>query len=550
MKMKKFMAVFLALALTAGMTACSSEGIQKSGETTETADAAETDASTAETENGASQIVVGQSMGYTTLDPAHSYEWDGEMVLHSVYNTLVTTDPSDESKILPCIASDWTISDDNLTYVFTLNQGITFTTGKELTAADVAYCLNRMKGVKGNPSFLLDTVDSVEATGDYEVTLTLNTVNPAILSILTRGSCGIYDSEVAQANGGTCDENDTFQAWVDSNPSVGSGAYQITSYTSGSEVIMEKYDGASLKTANIDRVIVRNITDANTQQMELEAGDIDFALDLTADQIAAMDGAENVQLITDTTYDIFFLMMNASEEYGKELANPTVREAIRYAIDYDGLCSLAGNGAFVPSSIIQEGFLGYAGESTVTRDVDKAKELLAEAGYPDGITFDCGVIPDMAPDGVSFMMCAEKIQSDLAEAGITMNIVPQEASVYLESYRDGTQQAVISQWGPDYYDSNNQLAFLPGNTVGLRAGWSEDMDPELAELGKQAASETDDSVREQLFLEIQEKMEENHDSPFIVFLQAGRTLAVNTRVQNIVISPAYVLDFAALELAE
>ena len=548
MKMKKFMAVFLAMALATGLTACSSEGIQRSGETAETTDAS--DAAAEETESGASQIVIGQSMGYTTLDPAHSYEWDGEMVLHSVYNTLVTTDPSDESEILPCIASDWTISDDSLTYVFTLNQGITFTTGKELTAEDVAYCLNRMKGVMGNPSFLLDTVETVEATGDYEVTITLNTVNPAILSILTRGSCAIYDSEVAQANGGTCDENDTFQSWVDSNPSVGSGAYQITSYTSGSEVIMEKYDGASLKTANIDRVIVRNIADANTQQMELEGGDIDFALDLTADQIAAMEGVENVQLITDTTYDIFFLMLNASEEYGKELANPTVREAIRYAIDYEGLCSLAGNGAFTPASIIPEGFLGYAGESTLTRDVDRARELLAEAGYPDGITFDCGVIPDMAPDGVSFMMCAEKIQSDLAEAGITMNIVPQEASVYLESYRDGTQQAVISQWGPDYYDSNNQLAFMPGNTTGLRAGWTEEMAPELAELGRQAATETDDTVREQLLLQVQEMMEENHDSPFIVFLQAGRTLAANTRVQNIVVSPAYVLDFAALELAE
>lgn len=148
------------------------------------------------------------------------------------------------------------------------------------------------------------------------------------------------------------------------------------------------------------------------------------------------------------------------------------------------------------------------------------------------------------------MMCAEKIQADLAEAGITMNILPQEASVYLESYRDGTQQAVVSQWGPDYYDSNNQLSFLPGGTTGLRAGWTEDMNPELAELGAQAASETDDAVRSDLLLEIQEKMEENHDSPFIVFLQAGRTLAANNRVQNIVVSPAYVLDFPALEVAE
>lgn len=550
MAVKKFIVAVMALTMMFGLAACSGEGIQKSGETAqnsgETTGEVETEAGT---EKGTSQIVIGQSMGYTSLDPAHSYEWDAEMVLHSVYNTLVTTDPEDESKILPCIASEWEISEDNLTYTFTLNEGIKFTTGKELTATDVEYCLNRLKNVKGNPSFLMDTVDKVEATGDYEVTVTLNTVNPAILSIMTRGSFGIYDSEVAKANGGTGDESDAFQAYVDANPSVGSGAFQITSYTSGSEVILEKYANAQLKTANVDKVIVKNIGDANTQQMELEAGDIDFALDLTADQTSVLETNENIQLITSKTYDIFFLLLNASEEYGKELADPKVREAVKYAIDYDGLCMLAGNGAFVPNGIIPDGFLGYAGESTVTRDVDKAKELLADAGYPNGITFSCGVIPDMAPDGVSFMMCAEKIQSDLAEAGITMNIDSQEVSVYLEGYRDGKQQSVVSQWGPDYYDSNNQLAFMPGNTVGLRAGWAEEMNPELAELGRKAASETDDSVREQLLLEIQEKMEAE-TSPYIVFLQAGRTLAVNSRVQNIIPSAAYVLDFATLEIVQ
>lgn len=546
MKMKKLVAAGLALMLALGLTACGGKGIEKAGSSSGSTESA---SETGTTSSGSSKIVVGQSMGYTTLDPAHSYEWDGEMVLHSTYNTLVTTDPADESQILPCVASEWTISDDNLTYVFQLNQGIKFTTGKELTAEDVVYCLNRMKGVQGNPSFLLDTVESVEATGDYEVTMTLNEVNPAILSILTRGSCGIYDSEVAKENGGTCDANDTFQSWVDSNPSIGSGAYQVTSYTSGSEVILDKFADASLKTANIDRVIIRNIADANTQQMELEAGDIDFALDLTADQTAVLDGTDGIQLINGKTYDIFFLMLNASEEYGKELADPKVREAIRYAIDYDGLCTLAGNGAFVPDGIIPSGFLGYKGESTISRDVDKAKELLKEAGYENGFSFDCGVIPDMAPDGVSFMMCAEKIQSDLSEVGITMNILSQEVSVYLEGYRDGTQQAVISQWGPDYYDSNNQLAFMPGNTVGLRAGWTEDMAPELAELGRQAAVETDDSTREQLLLQIQDKMDEEV-SPYIVYLQAGRTLAASSRVQNIQLSPAYVLDFATLELAE
>jgi peptide/nickel transport system substrate-binding protein len=206
--MKKVLALFLAAILMIGLTACGGT-IEKPAEQTETSSESE-----APVEAGPTQITIGESMQYTSLDPAHEYEGDAEMALHAAYDSLVVTPPEDESDIQPAVAESWTISEDGLTYVFTLKQGILFTTGKELKAADAAYCLNRVKGVKGNPSFLLDTVDTVEATGDYELTLTLNTPNPSLLSILTRATFGIYDSEVAIANGGTCDENDTFGAGI------------------------------------------------------------------------------------------------------------------------------------------------------------------------------------------------------------------------------------------------------------------------------------------------------------------------------------------------
>lgn len=543
--MKKALAFFAAAVLALSLCACGGT-IQKAGSTASASAGSGSAASAAATSE--KKIVIGESMQYTSLDPAHEYESDADMVLHSVYDTLVSIPPEDESKIEPGVASSWTVSDDGLTYVFTLRQDVVFTTGKKMTAADVAYCLNRVKGVAGNPSFLLDTVDSIEATGDYEVTMKLNTENPSLLSILTRATFGIYDSDVAKANSGSGDANDTFSTYCDANPSIGSGPYQITSFNSGSEVILQKFAGSVVKTGKVDRVVISNMTDASAQQMAIQAGDIDFALDLTADQTALLKDTENVQLVSGKTDDLFFLMLNASEQYGKEVANPTVREAISYAIDYDGLCQIAGNGAFTPASIIPDGFTVYLGKNTRTRDVAKAKELLTQAGYPDGFTFSCGVIPDMAPDGVSFMALAQKIQSDLAEAGITMNIESQEVSVYLEAYRNGTSQAVVSQWGPDYYDSNNQLAFLPGETVGLRAGWTADAEPTLVDLGKQASAATDETQRADLFKQIQNEMI-SCNSPFIILLQPGRTWAVNSRVQNVVPSSAYYLDFAALDVA-
>lgn len=538
--MKRMLAIALAALLVFGLTACGGT-IEKAD--TPVASAATGDAGeTAQTK----QVVVGVSMGATTMDPAHEYEWDAEMMLHSVYPTLVTSDYADESKILPCVASEWVISDDGLTYTFTLNQGIQFTTGKELKASDVAFSLNRLKGAAGNPSFLLSSVESVEATGDYEVTVTLSEPNPALLNILTRASAGVYDAEVAQANGATCDSSDAGQAYFDST-SIGCGPYKISSFNSGSELVLVKNPDSYFPAGNVDTYIIRNIADSATQQMELEGGDLDFALDLTADQTALLEGNESIKLVSFDTMDIFFLGLNASEEYGKELANPTVREAIRYAIDYSGLCALAGNGATTPAGIIPKGFLGYAGETTITRDVEKAKALLTEAGYPDGITFSMGVIPDMAPDGVSFMTLAQKVQADLAEAGITVNIEPQEVAVYLEGYRDGKQQSVMCHWGPDYNDSNNQLAFLPGNTVGLRLGWTAEMDPELAELGQKASVETDSDKRAELFTEIQKQMDEKN-APAVVLLQPGKTWAVSSRLKNLTVSAAFSFDFVSLDV--
>lgn len=538
--MKKTLALVLTLLMVFGMAACGGS-IEKA----ETAPAATNSASNGEAAQ-AKQVVLGVSMAATTMDPAHEYEADAEMALHSVYMTLVTSDYADESKILPSIASDWTISDDGLTYTFNLIQGIRFTTGKELKASDVAFSLNRLKGAAGNPSFLMETVENVEAAGDYEVVITLNTPNPALLNILTRASAGIYDAEAAQANGATCDSSDAGQAYFDTT-SIGCGPYKISSYNSGSELVLVKNPDSYFPQGNIDTYILRNIADASTQQMELEGGDLDFALDLTADQTALLADNDKIKLVSFDTMDIFFLGLNASQEYGKELSDPEVRKAIRYAIDFDGLCALAGNGATTPAGIIPNGFVGYAGENQIQRDVEKAKQILADAGYPNGVTFTMGVIPDMAPDGVSFMMLAQKLQSDLAEAGITVNIEPQEVAVYLEGYRDGTQQAVMCQWGPDYNDSNNQLAFLPGNTVGLRLGWSADMDPELAELADKAAVETDTAKREALFLEIQNEMNEK-SAPAIVLLQAGKTWAVSSRLTDLVVSAAFGFDFVSLDV--
>lgn len=495
---------------------------------------------------GEKQVVVGINADYTTFDPAHVYEKSAHMIMHSLYETLVQFDPETMTEIVPGLAESWTISDDKLTYVFELKQDAVASTGKTLNAEDAAFCMMRTKTLLGNPSFLADPIENVEATGEYELTITLNAVTPSILSVLTEAAFSVYDSDVAKENGATGDpETDTAQAFFDST-SIGSGAFVLTSYTPNSELIMTKNETYTGMPANLDKVIFKQVNDSSMQLMSLQNGDIDFAFDMTSDQIATLN-ADNVVVETYPTLDVFTFQMNVDDTIGGPLANEDVRRAIYYAIDYTGLCALAGNDATTPYNIIPNGFAGYLGTSEITRDVDKAKELLADAGYADGFSIDCGVIPDMAPDGVSFMDCAVKLQSDLAEVGIDMNIQSDEVSVYLEKLRSGQYQSAVGMWGPDYLDPASQLAFLPGETVGLRSNWTAEMSPELADLCAQAKVEVDENARVDLFEQIQTKYTEAA-GPILVYLQPNRALAMSTHLTNVVYTPSYMLDFNVMDV--
>ncbi|NLZ93693.1 MAG: ABC transporter substrate-binding protein [Firmicutes bacterium] len=522
--MKKVLALLLAVAMVFVLAACGGGAGEKDP---------------GEKNTGEKQVVVGINADYSTFDPAQAYEKSSRMILHEVYQTLFRFSAEDDSVIEKDLAADYTISEDGLTYVITMRQDAKAVTGKVLDAHDAEFCIKRLINLKGNPSFLADPIASVEATGDFELTIKLKQPTPAILAILCDSAFSVYDSDVAQENGATLDPaTDSAQAFFDNN-SIGSGPYTLVSYTPNAEAVMEKSETYVGTPAKIDRVVFKHINDSSMQLMSLQKGDIDFAFDLTASQLETL-ADENIIVRNYPTQDIFFLHMNVDETIGGPLANPDVRRAIAYAIDYEGLRELAGNDPSTPMNILPSGFPGYAGESKITRDLDKAKSYLEKAGYPDGFSFDCGAIPDMATDGIAFMDCAVKIQSDLKDVGITMNIQSDEVSVYLEKLRSAQYQANIGMWGPDYLDPASQLAFMPGETVGLRSNWTVEMAPELAELTAQAKVETDPEKRAEIFEQIQ-IMYSEIPGPVIVFVQPNRALAMSKRVQNVHYSSAYML---------
>lgn len=542
---KKFMAMTLGLVMALSLVGCGGGSDSGSTTTKETA-AAESGEST---EAFSNTVVVAMGAGFSTLDPGYVYEKYPPLIVNACYETLFKF-YDNEGAAEPCLVDTYEFSEDGLTLTVTLKDGITFASGNPMTSADVLFSINRCKNLQGNPSFICDTIESMEAPDEKTVVFHLTQPDSAILSKLTYSSTAILDSEVVKANGGTDAEDaataDTAQAYLDTT-SAGSGMYVMTSYTPDEEVVLEKNANYWGEGTNVDKYIIKIQPDSNTQMMTLSTGDIDVAMNMTDDTIAELAGAENVEIINAATKTVGFVMMNMNEEYGGPVSDPTVQKAIRKALDYAGIQTIVGEGTLTPYSIIQSGFMGSKGERAADyADIEEAKKLLADAGYADGFDVNLTVC-DLDMEGVALTDLAQKVKDDLSQIGINVNIVSQPwAAGYGDDYRDGKLGFTVMYWGTDYNDPNVQLEFLPGASVGLRAGWTAEMAPELAALYQEAMKATDNDARTAVLEQIQDMTYE--DGPFIMIAQAPAHIGYNTRLDGVAISDPYALDLTLINI--
>lgn len=548
---KKLAALTLCAAMAAALTACGSANSTTANTQAVAENGTTAESGTAEaTENGGNTtVVVAMGAGFATLDPGFVYEKYSQLVTNGCYENLFHFS-EDGTVPEPLLADTYEFSEDGMTLTVTLKDGLNFASGNPMTSADVAFSINRCKNLKGNPSFICNTIDHIETPDDKTVVFYLNQPDSAILSKLTYTSTAVLDSEVVKANGGTDAEDaasaDSAQAYLDT-VSAGSGPYVMTSYIPDEEVILEKNPNYWGEGTNVDKYILKIQPDANTQMMTLASGDIDIALNLTDDTLEELKTAEHVQIVEGSTKMVAFVMMNMDETYGGPVSDPLVQKAVRKALDYEGIRLICGEGTVTPYDIIQVGFMGSKGErpSDYT-NIEEAKQLLAEAGYPDGFSVDL-TVSDLDMEGVLLTDLAQKVKDDLSQIGIDANIVTESwAAGYGDAYRNGTLGFTVMYWGADYSDPNVQLEFLPGASVGLRAGWSADMNPELAAMYDEAVEAMDQDARVKVLENIQDAMYE--DGPFVVIGQAPAHIAHNDRLEEISIYDTFTIDLTRIKL--
>ena len=496
-------------------------------------------------------LVVGHSETTDSYDPANGFTGTTHMVNHVAYDQLVTFPDEDASQILPRLADSWSISDDGMAYTFSIHPDAVFANGDDVTAEDVVFSWTRLMHRDGNPSFLADPIDSLEAIDDDTVVVHLVEARPSFLSEITSPVFSVTNADVVRANGGTdaedAAETDTAGAYLDSM-SAGSGPYILTHWEPQARTELVRNEGYWGEQPYFDRIIIINMAEAATQKAALEAGDIDIALDLSSDQVADFEGNENIEIHRGLSNWTHFIIMNTDESLSGPFANPKVQLAVRYALDYEGYKTIWGG--VTPGSNMWVGlFTAFGEDRAFSRDLDKARELLAEAGYADGLDMPLEY-PDFTIGGVPFSTNAQKIQADLAEVGINVILQPGELQVALERYRSGDHTNGYWLWGPDILDPIDFTSFLPGGKVATeRNNWQlEDVPEDIQALIGRARTASDPDERMEVYTALQEFNQQH--GPFAPFNVPEQPTAYLATLQGFIFHPHWTVDFSILSRAE
>ncbi len=357
-----------------------------------------------------------------SLDPHQTVAAGTREVLFNIFEGLVK--PNSDGEMIPAVAEKYTLSEDGTTYTFTLREGVKFHNGQTVTAEDVVYSINRCAAVpEGQEKPLVaafSAVKSVEALDEKTVAVTIAQRDLEFISYMT---AAIIPADY---------ENQ------DTAP-VGTGPFRFVSRTPQQDFVMERFEDYWGAPAWLDKVTYIICENADALVMNLNGGSIDLCAHLTSAQASQLN--QNFQVLEGTMNLVQAIYLN---NQAKPFDNQLVRQALCYAIDRQGIMDMVadGHGTAVGSSIYPA-FTKYFLPELVDKyphDVAKAKELLAQAGYPDGFDMTISVPNNYQPH----MDTAEVVAEQLREAGINVTIQPVEWSTWLDTIYNGRQfQATV-----------------------------------------------------------------------------------------------------------
>ena len=478
-----------------------------------------------------------------SLDPAEIFEFTASEIAGNSYEGLIGYDPADVTKIYGKIAESWEVAADGMSISFKIKPGRTFASGNPITAEDVVFSLTRAVKLDKSPAFILtqfglnaENVDQmVVQEGDDTVVFKMDKpyAPTLVLYCLTATVGFVVDKKLVMEHEV---DGDFGYNWLKTNY-AGSGPFTIREWRANEAVVMERNENYSGDATPMARVIYRHIPEGSTQRLLLEQGDIDIARSLGAEEIDALRSNPDIKIQEGPKGSIYYLGLNQKNQY---LSKPEVRQAMKYLVDYQAIADTIMKGKVsVHQAFLPEGFLGALNDNPFSLDVAKAKELLAEAGLPDGfsVTMDTRNTPEIT--GI-----AQAIQQTMAEAGITMELIPGDGQQTLTKYRARNHDIYIGRWGPDYQDPHTNadtFARNPDNSDDAASkplAWRNAWDiPDMTAKADAAMLEGDAAKRAEMYLEIQR--EHQQTSPFVIMFQEIEVSAMRNNVNGFIVGPSF-----------
>ena len=513
--MKKHPIALLLLAAAMATALCACGGPQSNGSGSD-------DANTSRADSNELAVGIAQDLG-DSLDPYQMTAAGTREILFNVYEGLYK--PTSSGDFVPAVAEECVVSDDGLTYTFTLRDGVLFHNGTAVEAADVVYSFNTCAATTIDTSLAaaLSDVAAVTAEDEKTVSVTLNSPNSDFLAYVT----SVY----------IVPDDYTEQATAP----VGTGPFRYVSRSVQENVVLEKFSDYWGEGAKVDRVTLKIYEDSTTLMTALNSGAVDLVMHLTvaqtqnlSDQYTVLEGTMNL---------VQALYLNNAE---KPFDDVRVRQALCYAVDVDSILELTadGHGTKLGSSMYPA-FTKYFDDSLTdyySYDPEKAKTLLAEAGYPNGFAMTITVPSNYTPH----VDVAQVLVEQLAAVGITAQLQEVEWNTWLQDvYQNRKFQSTVVGFDASTLTANAMLQRWMSDSDKNMINFS---DAQYDQVMSEANATTDDADRTALYLQAEKILTEQAANVYLQDL--ADMVAIHKNLTGFQFYPLYVLDLSGISWAQ
>lgn len=456
-------------------------------------------------------LKIGVQQDVVGLDPHLTNATASYRVLENVYSGLLRF--NEKLEIQPDLATEYSATDPT-TYTFKLRKGVKFHNGRELKAEDVKYSLNRIKDpATASPrAGQFAPVDSIETPDDYTVVIKLKQPYAPLLSTLADVTNVIVPKEVVDANGGKLDK-----------VAVGTGPFKLTEYVPNTRIRLDKNPDYFLPgKPYLDTIIFQPIPDDTARSTAVRTGAVDMVEYYPAKDLSLIKGDSKITTYGDGNNNVRFLAFNLKV---KPFDNVKVRQAIAWAVDRQQVLEAAVSGAGTPlnGGPFLPSFWPGLQTPVYKQDLAKAKQLLTEAGFPNGFTAKLKNTPTYSFLGNAGIV----VQEQLKAIGINFEIVSEEWSVFLKDYLNKDFEAAVSGYS-GFVDPNRDL----DNTyvTGRQNNFMSYSNPDFDKLVAQAATISDQAQRAKLYQEAQTILA--NDAPMVFLYAANQYEAAQSYVKG------------------